>query len=186
MPRLSILSCLLLAISSTCFAQDDDSTFSVESVTSTCRQLSTALPGKVFSPGSTPYSSSVASYFYIQNRLSPSCFVKPTTSQDVSLAINVLGKTKSKFAVKGGGHATNRYWSNIDNGITIDLAAMKKITVNEQKLTAAVGPGALSEDVYKELDARGMSFLGGRVADVGVAGFTTGGMFCIVSQLARF
>jgi FAD/FMN-containing dehydrogenase len=40
---------------------------------------------------------------------------------------------------------------------------------------ARIGGGAVTADIYSALDARNLSFVGGRVGSVGIGGFATGG-----------
>jgi FAD/FMN-containing dehydrogenase len=60
-------------------------------------------------------------------------------------------------------------------GVTIDLRRMNIVEVATNGSFARVGGGAVTADVYSALDARNMSFVGGRVGSVGVGGFATGG-----------
>ena len=66
--------------------------------------------------------------------------------------------------------------ANIQDGVAIDLSLMNSVEVSEDRHTTSVGPGARWHDVYNKLDALGLSVVGGRVSDVGVAGVTLGGM----------
>ena len=65
--------------------------------------------------------------------------------------------------------------ANIQDGVTIDLGAMKNVNVSEDNCTTSVGAGARWQDVYLKLDAMNLAVSGGRVNDVGVAGLTLGG-----------
>lgn len=69
--------------------------------------------------------------------------------------------------------------ANIDDGVTIDLGAMNDVIVNEAQTVASVGAGARWLDVYATLDSLGLSVVGGRDSNVGVAGLTLGGWFSI-------
>lgn len=60
-------------------------------------------------------------------------------------------------------------------GVTIDLRRMNAVELATNGSFARVGGGAVTADVYSALDARNMSFVGGRVGSVGVGGFATGG-----------
>lgn len=52
---------------------------------------------------------------------------------------------------------------------------MNNVEVALNESVAKVGGGAVTADVYAALDARNLSFVGGRVGSVGVGGFATGG-----------
>lgn len=68
--------------------------------------------------------------------------------------------------------------SNIQDGITVDLSAIREVSVSEDHSITSVGGGARWEDVYLKLDALGLSVVGGRVFNVGVGGLILGGKTC--------
>ncbi|CAO1598652.1 hypothetical protein XANCAGTX0491_002410 [Xanthoria calcicola] len=153
----------------------------------TCIALFKALPGKVSLPNSNGYSASVKSYFSLQEaEITPYCVVSPENEQDVSTAIKVLAAPDStaKFAVRGGGHTVWKGSANIEDGVTIDMRAINAVDVSGDKTVTSVGAGALWRDVYSVLDAMGLATSGGRAAQVGVGGLTTGGGLSFFS--ARF
>lgn len=149
-----------------------------------CAELSVLLPSKVVYPNDSSYISSVASYFFVAARLSPSCVVKPTSTADVRIIVQTLTKTYQKnpralFAIRGGGHAPNIAAASITQGITVDMRAIKAISVNDDGSITSVGAGALWDYVYSVLDIRNLSVVGGRAAGVGVGGLITGGtVYC--------
>ncbi|ESZ95412.1 FAD binding domain containing protein [Sclerotinia borealis F-4128] len=174
-------SFLLLCIASCC-ASDD-----LTALTSTCNSLSSLLPGKVFFPGSVPYNASLSGSWYLDNRLTPICFVKPQSASDVSSAVKVLKNSPSiQFAVRGGGHAFNPRFSGIDKGVTIDMSAMNTVDVIADRFIASVGAGAVWSEVFNVLDTYNQSALGGRVSDVGVGGLITGGGLAFFSPQRGF
>jgi hypothetical protein len=65
--------------------------------------------------------------------------------------------------------------ANINGGVTIDLQSVNDIDVSSDRATVAVGSGARWGDVYAKLDPLGLSVAGGRAAQVGIGGLTTGG-----------
>jgi FAD/FMN-containing dehydrogenase len=77
--------------------------------------------------------------------------------------------------VRGGGHTLNAGAANIDSGVTINLRSMNQVTVNKERSLVSVGGGAKWAEVYPVVDALKLATSGGRVADVGVGGLTTGG-----------
>lgn len=82
------------------------------------------------------------------------------------------------FAVKSGGHAAFTGASNIQGGLTIDLAYLNQVQVSTDKTLTQVGAGNHWVDVYSQLDPLGLWVIGGRVAAVGVGGLTLGGSSC--------
>jgi len=83
--------------------------------------------------------------------------------------------TDCKFAVKSGGHAASPGASNIQDGLTVDLANLNQISISLDKKTASIGPGNTWAPVYTALEAQNISMIGGRVGDVGVGGLVLGG-----------
>ncbi|KAI9750569.1 MAG: methionyl-tRNA synthetase [Chaenotheca gracillima] len=150
-----------------------------------CRALQIVLPKKVSFPSNVAYQTSLGSYWSAQEQdLSPSCIVAPKSSKDVSIAVVALSLfnrvggyvgLSSPFAVRGGGHTPWAGSANIANGVVIDLSAMKDVKVNSDQSVTSLGPGLRWVEVYSKLDSMGLAVLGGRVADVGVAGLTLGG-----------
>jgi FAD/FMN-containing dehydrogenase len=65
--------------------------------------------------------------------------------------------------------------SNIDGGLTIDLLKLNQVTVSADQTQTSIGSGNRWVDVYSALDLKGLSVIGGRVADIGVGGLTLGG-----------
>ena len=137
-------------------------------------------------PGNVTYETSLLSYWSQQEQeVAPSCIVRPQDSQDVATALRVLsvtiptadplGKRRCQFAIRGGGHTPWAGSANIDNGVTIDLSLMRHIVLNPSRTVVSVGPGNKWIDVYSTLDPKNLSVVGGRNADIGVSGLTTGG-----------
>ena len=65
--------------------------------------------------------------------------------------------------------------SNIQGGLTIDLANLNQIRVSQDRTLTHVGTGNRWVDVYRQLDQQQLSVIGGRVAGIGVGGLTLGG-----------
>lgn len=85
--------------------------------------------------------------------------------------------TNCPFAVTSGGHAAFAGASNSKGGITVNLKKLTKIELAEDGKIAHIQPGNRWGDVYSFLDPKGVTVVGGRAADVGVGGLTTGGTF---------
>ena len=160
---------------------------SADVVSLQCHTLQLQLGNKVSFPGNEAYTSSIRSYFSAQeSELSPGCIVSPANKEDVSVAIRALnhlakagrdeGERQCPFAVRGGGHSPSAGSANIERGVTIDMRAIRDVSVNEDQTITSVGAGAIWVDVYLKLDAMGLAVTGGRVADIGVGGLITGGV----------
>lgn len=110
-----------------------------------------------------------------QAEATPACIFQPRAASDVSLALVILLHTQCPFAIKSGGHGKFHGESSISKGVTIDLANINHITVNEDRTSVTVGPGNRWIDVYSALEPLGLTVIGGRAATVGVGGLLLGG-----------
>jgi FAD/FMN-containing dehydrogenase len=141
-----------------------------------CGELASVLPNITFYPEAPIYNASIQSYPFLQLRLHPSCIVRPTSTNDVVMAVKVLTKSNgTQFAIKGGGHNANVGYNNIEDGVTIDMQSMNHVEVARGDEVVRAGAGALSQDVYDAAEKRNLSAMVGRVGVVGAAGFLTGG-----------
>jgi FAD/FMN-containing dehydrogenase len=110
-----------------------------------------------------------------QNEVQYACRFEPANKTDVAVALRVLTGAWYNFAVKCGGHSRDPDFSNSVGGVTVDLRRLNSVEVATNASVARIGGGAVTADVYAALDARNLSFVGGRVGSVGVGGFATGG-----------
>lgn len=93
---------------------------------------------------------------------------------DVVAAVRVARDHGLEIAIRGGGH--NVAGTAVCNdGIVIDLSAMRGVRVDSAGRTAWVQGGALWGDVDHETQAHGLATTGGIVSHTGVAGLTLGG-----------
>ncbi|SJL13198.1 uncharacterized protein ARMOST_16637 [Armillaria ostoyae] len=130
----------------------------------------------VYYPGSSSYVADNEHYATSSSQASK-CSVEPGSAEDVGIILGIVGKTKTSFGVKGGGHATNQGFSST-TGVQIAMTRFNEVTYDPTTQTAVIGAGNIWDDVYEILNAQGVNVLGGRVTGVGVAGFTLGGGMC--------
>jgi FAD/FMN-containing dehydrogenase len=126
-------------------------------------------------PNSTAYIAENTYWSNRQGEVSPACFVTPRSTSNVSAIVKSLTAHQAPFSVKAGGHTAFAGGSNVDQGVTIDLLYMNEITVTNDSQTVSVGSGSRWIQVTEALDPLGLAVVGGRVADVGVAGLLLGG-----------
>ncbi|KKA22494.1 FAD binding domain protein [Rasamsonia emersonii CBS 393.64] len=148
-----------------------------------CEKLPAIFPGKVLSKDTPAYTVWDASFWSQQQaQVQPACIFQPANSSEVSAGLLLARLTQCPFAVKSGGHAAFAGGSNIQNGLTIDLSALKSISISPDRKTAQIGAGNVWLDVYSALQPYNLSVIGGRVADIGVGGLTLGGGISFFSQ----
>ena len=93
---------------------------------------------------------------------------------DVVAAVRFARDHDLEIAIRGGGHNVAGT-AVCDDGIVIDLSAMRGVRVDPAERTAWVQGGALWGDVDRETQAHGLATTGGIVSHTGVAGLTLGG-----------
>ncbi|OTB05935.1 hypothetical protein M426DRAFT_10075 [Hypoxylon sp. CI-4A] len=109
-------------------------------------------------------------------RLPAACIVSPTTAQEVSTVVKILSETKTKFAIRSGGHNYIPGYASVDDeGVLVSLSGLNSTVLSEDKKTAKIGPGNRWQAVYEALVPEGLVVVGGRVGPVGVGGLVLGG-----------
>ncbi|KAI1439456.1 hypothetical protein F5Y02DRAFT_405736 [Annulohypoxylon stygium] len=109
------------------------------------------------------------------------CRVEPTSAEEVSQVLQVLVDSWCKFAVKCGGHSRYPDDSVSLGGVTIDLGLLNSTVVSDDQTTARIGGGSLTRQAFAALDEFGLGYVGGRVGQVGMGGFTLGGGTSVLS-----
>lgn len=93
---------------------------------------------------------------------------------DVVSAVRYARREGLPIAVRGGG-ANVTGWGTCDDGLVIDLGAMKDITVDQASRTAVAGPGLTWGEFDAATQRFGLALPGARNTQVGIAGHTLGG-----------
>jgi FAD/FMN-containing dehydrogenase len=93
---------------------------------------------------------------------------------DVIAAVRFAREQDLEIAIRGGGHNVAGT-AVCDDGIVIDLSAMRAVEVDPAGRKARVQGGALWGDVDHETQVHGLATTGGIVSHTGVAGLTLGG-----------
>src|SRR5687767_15289581 len=104
----------------------------------------------------------------------PRLIARCNGTADVVAAVRFARDHDLEIAVRGGGHNVAGT-AVCDNGIVIDLSAMRAVRVDPADRRAGVQGGALWGDVDRETQAHGLATTGGIVSHTGVAGLTLGG-----------
>ncbi len=106
----------------------------------------------------------------------PALIAHCTGAADVIAALGFARERGLRVAVRGGGHNVAGL-STCDDGMVIDLSAMKGIRVDSASLTVRAEPGLRWVEFDHETQAFGLATTGGTVGDTGIAGLTLGGGF---------
>ncbi len=104
----------------------------------------------------------------------PALIARCRDDADVAAAVRFARRTGLPAAVRGGGHSFPGL-SVCDDGIVIDLGAMRAIRVDPEARTARVQGGALLGDLDRATQEHGLAVPSGIVTHTGVAGLTLGG-----------
>ena len=104
----------------------------------------------------------------------PRLIARCTGAADVASAVRFARDCDVEIAVRGGGHNVAGT-AVCDDGIVIDLSAMRAVSVDPAERTAHVQGGALWRDVDHETQAHGLATPGGIVSHTGVGGLSLGG-----------
>jgi FAD/FMN-containing dehydrogenase len=104
----------------------------------------------------------------------PQLIARCSGTADVAAAVRYARDRYLEIAVRGGGHNVAGT-AVCDDGIVIDLSAMRAVSVDPVERVALVQAGALWGDVDHETQAHGLATTGGIVSHTGVAGVCLGG-----------
>ncbi|HEY3087764.1 MAG TPA: FAD-binding oxidoreductase, partial [Jatrophihabitantaceae bacterium] len=104
----------------------------------------------------------------------PKLIARCAGAADVAAAVRFARDRDLQIAVRGGGHNVAGT-AVCDDGIVIDLSAMRAVSVDPAERTAQVQGGALWGDVDHETQAHGLATTGGIVSHTGVGGLSLGG-----------
>ncbi|AZO71161.1 MAG: FAD-binding oxidoreductase [Mesorhizobium sp.] len=104
----------------------------------------------------------------------PRLVARCTGTADTVAAVRFARDHDLEIAIRGGGHNVAGT-AVCDDGIVIDLSAIRGVRVDPTNRRAWVQGGALWGDVDHETQAYGLATTGGIVSHTGVAGLTLGG-----------
>ncbi len=140
----------------------------------TVQELREAIRGEVLRPGDDGYTEASRVWNGAFDERRPAVIVRCTGAADVIAALGFARSNDLIVAVRGGGHSIAGF-STCDDGLVIDLSAMREVRVDPHGRRAQIGAGATWGDVDHETQAHGLATTGGLVSSTGVAGFTLGG-----------
>lgn len=129
--------------------------------------------GAVIEPGDDDYDRARAVWNGMIDRR-PAVVVRCSGAADVMTAVEVAREHRVPVSVRGGGHSFSGA-AVCDDGLVIDLSAMRAVRVDPAARTARVQGGATWADFDHEAQAFGLATTGGLVSSTGVGGLTLGG-----------
>jgi FAD/FMN-containing dehydrogenase len=140
----------------------------------TVQELRETIRGHVLRPGDDGYAEACRVWNGAYDDRRPALIVGCSGAADVAAAVGFARSNDLEVAVRGGGHSIAGF-STCDEGMVIDLSAMRAVHVDAAARRAHVGAGATWADVDHETQAHALATTGGLVSSTGVAGFTLGG-----------
>ena len=138
------------------------------------QDLREAIHGEVLRPGDDRYLEACRVWNGAFDERRPVAVVRCSGAADVITAVGFARVNGLPLAVRGGGHSIAGF-SSVQDGVVIDLSAVREVRVDPYRRRAQVGAGATWADVDRETQAHGLATTGGLISTTGVAGFTLGG-----------
>ena len=132
-----------------------------------------ALRGELIQRGDARYDEARALYNGMVDKR-PLLIARCADVADVIAAVRFGRAQRLLTAVRGGGH-NGPGLGSCDDGLVVDLGAMKGVRVEPQRRTVRVGGGCTQGDVDHAAHAFGLAVPAGIVSTTGVAGLTLGG-----------
>ncbi|HKQ59299.1 MAG TPA: FAD-binding oxidoreductase [Candidatus Eisenbacteria bacterium] len=143
-------------------------------------ELKNGFKGEVILPGDGGYESARKIWNAMIDKR-PGVIARCAGTPDIVRAVNFARENRLLLAVRGGGHniAGNAL---CDDGVVIDLSAMKAVKVDAGARRATVEGGATLGDFDAATQAHGLSTPVGINSTTGIAGLTLGGGFGWLSR----
>jgi FAD/FMN-containing dehydrogenase len=139
----------------------------------TVEQLRARVAGDVVTPDDADYDLARTVHNAMIDRR-PRVVVRCTGTEDVRAAVEYAREHGLDIAVRGGGHSVPGF-GTVDDGVVVDLAGMRRVTVDAQARTARAEGGATWGDFNDATGAYGLATTGGIISTTGVGGLTLGG-----------
>jgi FAD/FMN-containing dehydrogenase len=140
---------------------------------STVEQFKAALRGELVQPVDPSYDEARKVFNGMIDK-HPRMIARCSDVADVIAAVNFARENDVLLAVRGGGH-NGAGWGVADDGLVIDLSALRGIRVEPEAQTVRVEGGATWGDVDHAAHAFGLAIPTGIISTTGVGGLTLGG-----------
>lgn len=136
-------------------------------------ELSAAHRGRLVRPQDADFDNARAIYNAMIDR-KPGLIAQCSDVADVIAAVTFARRHDQEIAIRGGGHNGPGH-ALVDDGVVLDLSAMKGIRVDPASRTVRVEPGCCWADVDHATHAFGLATVSGVIGTTGVGGLTLGG-----------
>ncbi|HYJ66812.1 MAG TPA: FAD-binding oxidoreductase [Nocardioidaceae bacterium] len=137
------------------------------------RELAAQFAGSLTEPGDSGYDDSRRIWNGSIDRR-PGLIARCVGPSDVKAALRYARHTGIEVAIRGGGHSFPGH-SALDDGLVIDLGAMKRIRIDPARRTVRAQPGVLLGELDQAAQPHGLAVPAGIVTHTGIAGLTLGG-----------
>jgi FAD/FMN-containing dehydrogenase len=135
--------------------------------------LRRSLTGAVLTPADPQYDAARRCFNALVDRR-PAVIVQCRRADDVAAAFDFARTSELEVAVRGGGHNPAGHCL-VDDGLVIDLSAMRRVEVDPSSRIARAEGGATWLDFDSATQAFGLVTPGGVVGSTGVTGLALGG-----------
>src|SRR5574341_106593 len=136
-------------------------------------KLGAAVKGRVITAGDAGYDEAREVFYgWVDRR--PLAVVRVADEADVSRIISFAREKGLELAVRGGGHSLAGHGVSED-GIVIDLSAMRDLRIDPETRTAWAQTGLTAAEYTIAADAHGLATGFGDTGSVGIGGLTLGG-----------
>ena len=136
-------------------------------------ELRRSLSGDVLGPGDSGYDGARRGFNALVDRR-PAVIARCAEPRDVATAFDFARTHDLEVAVRGGGHNPAGHCV-VDDGLVIDLTALRAVDVDPERRIARSEGGATWLDFDTATQAHGLVTPGGVVGSTGVAGLALGG-----------
>src|SRR6516162_1487380 len=135
--------------------------------------LAKGFRGQIVTPSDAAYDAARKLYNGMIDK-HPRLIAKCVDVADVITAVNLGRGTGVAVAIRGGGH-NGPGLGSVEDGLVIDLSAMKGVRVDSAARTAQVAAGCTQGDVDHATHAFGLATPAGIISTTGIAGLTLSG-----------
>ncbi|MFB0631124.1 FAD-binding oxidoreductase [Streptomyces sp. AB3(2024)] len=135
--------------------------------------LPAKLTGRIVRPDDAGYTDARLGWDQLISRY-PLVIVFAQNTQDVVNALTWARQNDVALRVRSGRHNTEG-WSNIDNGLVIDISELKSVRIDSAARVATVGAGLNQLEAVTTLAEQNFAVTTGTEGSVGLAGATLGG-----------